>query len=158
MTRFALPILTAIAALCCTPTTASAQDRDVPYWASLSSDEVNMRVGPSPNFPIDWVYHREGLPVKVVRMRQGWRLVQDHDGDQGWISGSLLTLERHAIVTGDDITQIRETGSADAAILWQVESGVVGKLGDCTEGWCEFDVEGRAGWILQERLWGTGEP
>ena len=42
---------------------AGAQEREVPYWASLRVDEVNMRVGPSEDFPISWVYRREGLPV-----------------------------------------------------------------------------------------------
>jgi SH3-like domain-containing protein len=37
----------------------------VPYWAALRAGEVNMRVGPSEDFPIEWVYRRQGLPVKV---------------------------------------------------------------------------------------------
>mgnify|MGYP001551092043 CR=1 FL=1 len=45
-----------------------AQDREAPYGASLRFDRVNMRVGPSESYPIDWVYHRSGLPVKVVRL------------------------------------------------------------------------------------------
>ena len=46
----------------------AAQDRDVPYWATLRASEVNMRVGPSEDFPIAWVYRRAGLPVKVLRV------------------------------------------------------------------------------------------
>ncbi|MEM1052811.1 MAG: hypothetical protein AAGI28_12025, partial [Pseudomonadota bacterium] len=34
---------------------ALAQDREVPYWATLRFDQVNMRKGPSQDFPIDWV-------------------------------------------------------------------------------------------------------
>lgn len=130
----------------------------MPYWASLDDDVVNMRTGPNERFPIDWVYTREGLPVKVVRMMQGWRLVQDPDGTQGWILGQLLSRQRFAIVIGEDATQIREMPNGDAPVSWNVEPGVVGELGDCAEGWCEFDVEGRSGWVLEERLWGAGEP
>ena len=61
---------------------ASAQDREVPYWATLRATEVNMRVGPSEAYPIAWVYRRQGLPVKVLRVREGWRLVQDPDGER----------------------------------------------------------------------------
>jgi SH3-like domain-containing protein len=68
---------------------AHAQDRDVPYWASLRFDEVNMRVGPSASYPIDWVYRRAELPVKVVRLYQGWRRVRDQDGAEGWIVARL---------------------------------------------------------------------
>ncbi|MBU0669668.1 MAG: hypothetical protein KJ703_02670, partial [Alphaproteobacteria bacterium] len=36
--------------------------------------------------------------------------------------------------------------------------GVVGVIGDCSEGWCEFDVDGRRGWVRQDRLFGSLEP
>ncbi len=45
-------------------TPAAAQEREVPYWATLRSTEVNMRAGPSEAFPIAWVYRRQGLPVR----------------------------------------------------------------------------------------------
>ena len=137
---------------------AHAQDREVPYWASLRSDEVNMRVGPSESYPIDWVYHRVGLPVKVVRLYQGWRRVRDPDGAEGWIVARLLNPKRTAIVTGKGLAPMRAGASASATLRWNVEPGVVGTLGNCSEGWCQFDVGGRAGWIEQQRLWGAGEP
>ncbi|WP_343807526.1 SH3 domain-containing protein [Alteraurantiacibacter aestuarii] len=140
------------------PTAASAQAGDVPYWASLDDDVVYMRVGPSERYKIDWVYQRDGLPVKVVRLMQGWRLVQDPDGDQGWILGTLLSRQRHAIVIGEEATAMRAEPSVDAEIRWNVEPGVVGALGDCSDGWCELDVDGREGWVLEDRLWGAGEP
>lgn len=140
------------------PAAALAQDRDVPYWASLRSHEVNMRVGPSEDYQIAWVYKREGLPVKVVRLREGWRLVRDPDGAQGWILARLLNPERTALVVGEGLAPLRETGTDSAKLRWNLEPGVVGKLGDCDAGWCEFEVAGRKGWVRQSRLWGAGEP
>ena len=139
-------------------TPAQAQDRDVPYWASLRAVEVNMRVGPSESYPIAWVYHRAGLPVKVVRLYQGWRRVRDPDGAEGWIVARLLNPKRTAIVTGKGLAPMRAGASASATLRWNVEPGVVGTLGNCSEGWCQFDVAGRAGWVEQRRLWGAGEP
>jgi len=137
---------------------ARAQDRETPYWASLRVDEVNMRVGPSENYPIDWVYKRRNLPVKVVRLMQGWRLVRDPDGAEGWILARLLSPERSAIVVGKGLAPMRAAPDASAALRWNAEPGVVGMLGDCDNGWCEFNVEGRKGWIEAKRLWGAGEP
>jgi SH3-like domain-containing protein len=142
--------------LCCSP--ASAQDREVPYWAALRVDEVNMRVGPSEDFPVEWVYRRQGLPVKVVRVMQGWRLVQDPAGDQGWIVARLLTPDRSAIVTGEKLAEMRAAADPGARVLWRAEPGVVGALGDCDAGWCELTVGARKGWIRAERMWGAGEP
>ena len=146
----------ALSLACTSP--AYAQDREVPYWASLRADEVNMRVGPSANYPVDWVYKRRNLPVKVVRLMQGWRLVRDPDGAQGWIVARLLSPERSAIVVGEGLAAIRGEPSASSALRWNAEPGVVGMLGECEAGWCELDVEGRKGWIERDRLWGAGEP
>ncbi|MEO6388599.1 MAG: SH3 domain-containing protein [Croceibacterium sp.] len=137
---------------------AAAQERDVPYWATMRADEVNMRVGPSEEFPIAWVYRRQGLPVKVVRVREGWRLVQDPDGQRGWIVARLLNPVRGAIVSGEGLTEMRAEANSGARLLWKVEPGVSGALGSCSDGWCKFDVAGRKGWVRQSRLWGAGEP
>lgn len=135
-----------------------AQNSEVPYWASIASPEVRMRVGPSRDFPIEWVYKRDGLPIKVVRVQESWRLVEDPEGTRGWMASSLLSRERTALVIGEGLAAIRDAGSDQAALKWNAEPGVVGKLGTCAAGWCEFDVEGRSGWILEQRLWGVGAP
>lgn len=137
---------------------ANAQEREVPYWASLRAVEANMRVGPSEDFPIEWVYRRQGLPVKVLRVNQGWRLVEDPDGARGWILHALLTPERGAIVVGDGLAEMREAADPGARVLWRAEPGVVGTLGNCEAGWCKFAVGARKGWIRATRLWGAGEP
>lgn len=137
---------------------ASAQEREVPYWASLRSDQVNMRVGPSEDYEISWVYRRTGLPVKVIRLREGWRLVRDPDGVQGWILARLLNPARTALVIGKGLAALRESGSDGAKLLWNAEPGVIGKLGECEAGWCEFDVQGRKGFVQQARVWGAGNP
>lgn len=137
---------------------AHAQDRDVPYWASLRFDEVNARVGPSESYPISWVYHRQTLPVKVVRLYQGWRRVRDQDGAEGWIVARLLNPERTAVVIGKGVAPMRADGDPAAALRWKIEPGVVGKLRECDAGWCEVDVKGHKGWVEQKRLWGAGDP
>lgn len=130
----------------------------MPYWATIGAEEVNMRVGPSRDYPIDWVFKRKGLPIKVVRLREGWRLVQDPDGAQGWIVSSLLSPQRGMMVTGEGLVDILAMPSSGAQVLWRAEPGVVGRLNSCESDWCEVDIGGRVGWIAQDRLWGAGEP
>ncbi|RKF23261.1 hypothetical protein D6851_01930 [Altericroceibacterium spongiae] len=140
------------------PASLAAQDREVPYWASLRADKVNMRVGPSESYRIDWVYHRKQLPIKVVRLKEGWRLVRDPDGAQGWIVARLLNPERSALVTGDGLAAMREEANGHSALRWNIEPGNVGKLGDCRAGWCYMDIGGHRGWMEEKRLWGAGAP
>ena len=137
---------------------SAAQDAEVPYWAALRVDKVNMRVGPGEEYRIAWVYKRKELPVRVVRLKEGWRLVEDPDGARGWMLARFLTRERGAIVQGRGLADMREAGSAGARLKWRLEPGVTGKLGDCTEGWCEFDTAGHRGWVEERRLWGAGAP
>lgn len=136
-------------------TEAHAQQREVPYWASLRYDEVNMRVGPGRPYKIDWVYRRKGMPVKVVRLREGWRLVQDHEGVQGWILESQLRLTRGVLIVGEGLVDLRDGPSAATALRWRAEPGVVGLLIGCEDSFCEINVDGRTGWVPQDRLWGA---
>lgn len=132
---------------------ATAQTVEVPYWASISVDEARMRKGPSPDVPVIWEYRRRDLPVKVIARFETWRKIEDPDGTQGWMAARLLSRMRTAIVT-DDIHPMREAPSAAAAISYRAEPGVVGRITDCANGWCMFDVKGRRGWIEADHIWG----
>jgi SH3-like domain-containing protein len=138
--------------------TAYAQEREVPYWSSIKAETLNMRAGPGRDFPIRWVYRRAGLPLKVVRVHEGWRLVRDPDGAEGWVTANLLSKERGALVIGKGLTAIRAEPSEQSRLKWNAEPGVVAALGQCDAGWCEVDVRGRAGYVRAERLWGAGKP
>lgn len=137
---------------------AHAQDSEVPYWASIKVDEVNMRVGPATSYRIAWVYKRKDLPLKVIRRQEGWRLVVDPDGDKGWVLGRFLSLKKTAIVHGNGVAQMREKPDGTGALLWRLQPGVSGLLGKCDSGWCRLEVSGRRGYVKQGRLWGAGEP
>jgi SH3-like domain-containing protein len=137
---------------------ASAQDTDVPYWASIRAERVNMRVGPGTSYRIDWVYRRVLLPVKVIRRKEGWRLVEDPDGTRGWMIGQFLSRDRSAIVTGNGPAEMRKEPSAASRLLWRLEPGVVARLGPCQSGWCRIELKGRRGFVRENRLWGPGEP
>jgi SH3-like domain-containing protein len=136
---------------------AFAQDREVPYWATIrgSATELNMRVGPSADYPVSWVYKRPGLPVRVLRIHESWRLVEDPSGTKGWVASRLLSPERGAIVTGGRPAPMRADASPEAPLKWLLEPGVVGKLGDCMAGWCRFTVGTHDGWVERKRLWGA---
>ena len=156
MTFRPLSFIAVLAILAAAP--ATAQDTEVPYWASIRASEVNMRVGPAESYRIDWVYKRKGLPMKVVRRQEGWRLVEDPDGSSGWILARFLSRDRSAIVIGDGDAEMLAEGRQGAPLRWRLSPGVTGRLGDCDTGWCKLDVDGRNGFVRESRLWGAGEP
>ena len=156
MSRLLLTMLFAAAAVLSAPLRAEAPK--TPYWASIRSDEVNMRVGPGEDYRIAWVYYRQHLPLKVLRLKEGWRLVQDPEGAQGWVLARLLTRERSGFVTGQQPAEMHEQANGNSRLLWRLAPGVVGQLGDCGSGWCQFTVGPRRGFVEQTRVWGAGEP
>lgn len=155
MTRRLFPVL----AFLSLTVPALAQDAaKTPYWASVRSEEVNMRVGPGEDYRIVWVYKRPLLPLKVLRMKEGWRYVQDPGGARGWVLGSLLARKRGGYIQGKEPAEMREGAGAGSKLLWRLAPGVIGELGDCKNGWCGFAVGPRKGFVPQERIWGAGEP
>lgn len=143
---------------CLLSSPAGAEETKVPYWASIRASEVNMRVGPGEDYRILWVYRRKQLPIRVLRLKDGWRFVEDPDGARGWMLSDFLTRQRGAIVKGRRAADMREKGDPASRLKWRLAPGVTGKLGDCEANWCEFDAGGHRGFVPQDRLWGAGEP
>jgi len=141
-------------ALAMTTASIAAPGKPVPYWASIAQDEARMRVGPSLDYPSNWVYRRRDLPVKVVQVLGLWRKVEDPDGAQGWMHVRLLSDTPTAIVKAD-VAPMHESASDGAASLYRAERGVVGRLSDCSRDWCAFDVKGRRGYVKASDLWGA---
>lgn len=143
---------------------ARAEDAAVPYWASLRAKQANLRVGPGEDYRIAWRYHREHLPMKVLRVMEGWRLVQDPDGARGWMLARFLKRERGAIVRAPAgagpgwLAEMRSGAEPGAKLLWRLEPGVTGTLGDCADGWCAFETGGHKGFVRGGDVWGAGAP
>ena len=146
-------ILTAAALMAVVGPAAAQSDVELPYWASINVDEARMRKGPSPDVPVIWEYRRKDLPVKVVARFETWRKIEDPDGTQGWMAARLLSRTRTAIVTGE-IRPMRDAASGSAGVAYRAEPGVVGRITDCKDGWCLFEVKGRKGWIQTDHIWG----
>ena len=70
----------------------------IPRFVSLKSNEVNLRVGPSFNYPIIIKYIQKNLPVEIVDEYDVWRQIQDIDSNSGWIHKSLLKGNRNGII------------------------------------------------------------
>ena len=131
------------------------QDRQPPYWASISAGQARMRTGPGENYPAVWLYVRRDLPIRVVGTQPSWRRVQDPDGATGWMLVRLLSEQRTAIVTGDEPRPMHEEPTEAARVRYRAEPGVVGRISQCSSGWCRLDVGGREGFIRTEHIWGT---
>lgn len=129
----------------------------LPRFVSLRSDTVYVRAGPDMRYPVKWVYQRRGYPLQVIQEFDTWRKIRDADNEEGWVHQSLLSGNRHVLVTGEaPVTIYRKPGEGARAVA-QIEPGVVAKLDECEDNWCEVSVSGYDGWLLKTSLWGVYE-
>ena len=128
----------------------------LPRFASLRAGEVNVRTGPGVQYPVDWVFQRQGLPVEVIAEYRTWRKIRDWQGTQGWVHQSLLAGKRTVIVIGGSRT-LHAKPEPDAKAVAQLEAGVVASLVSCPEGsgWCRIEVDGFDGWLRRVDFWGV---
>jgi SH3-like domain-containing protein len=139
-------------------TPALAQEKQPPYWASVASGEAMTHTGPGRNYPNVWLYQRRDLPVRVVKKYETWRLIQDPDGEQGWMLVTMLSDRRTAMVKPGDARPIRADRNDDAKIRYMAEAGVVGRIDKCKgDGWCRIEIGKKDGYVRTSDLWGVGE-
>jgi SH3-like domain-containing protein len=146
----------------------------LPRYASLKTDRVNLREGPSKDHRTLWVFQRAGLPVEIIGEFETWRRIRDSEGTEGWVLHSLLSGRRTSVVTqsrsaakveakGDARPDTTLYARADETSGEQarLQAGVIGSVKACTGTWCRIvvalpqkggDVDG---YVRQERLWGV---
>lgn len=135
-------------------TSAAAQEKTPPYWASIASGKAMMRAGPGRNYPGTWLYQRHDLPVRVVKTFPNWRLIEDPDGMRGWMLVSLLSDRRTAMVIQGDPRPIRAEPRKSARVRYLAEAGVVGRIDKCGGGYCRFEIGKKKGYIATRDIYG----
>lgn len=125
-----------------------------PHFASLKSDEVNMRAGPGTNYPIVWVYHRARLPVEVTAEFDVWRRVQDAEGSEGWVHKAMLRNDRYGLTLGKQ-TALRIKPGDTAPAKAMIGQAVIGNLLACETAWCKLEFKGIKGWMKKADFWGA---
>jgi len=138
------------------PEKPDGQPAKLPRFASLRSDDVNMRAGPGLRYRIDWVYQRRDLPVEIEREFDVWRWVRDADGVQGWMQQATLMGRRSFIVQHADAT-LRAEAADSAAAVAILRPGVIGRIRSCeaTSDWCNVQTGSYRGYLRREEFWGT---
>lgn len=131
----------------------------IPRFVSLKNNAARLRVGPSTDYPILWLYVTAGLPLEIVDETDNWRMVRDADGATGWMSAALLSGQRTAIVGNwlASNTPLRSAPSTTAPERASLQSGVLVRLKHCDGNWCEVTVRrhGIGGYVRQVDLWGV---
>ena len=150
----AQPANTQAGARDCPPGFGCVTRRPLPRYVSVKGAEARARRGPGQDHRVDWVYKRPGLPLRVTAEYENWRRVEDAEGAGGWMHYALLSPSRTAIVT-DEVTDLRASPAAGAAVVARAQGGVVARLLQCQPDWCRISADGTRGWVPKTAVWGV---
>ena len=67
------------------------------YFRTLRYDKVNLRQGPSKDYPIKLFYKKKFLPVLIQDSSDNFRKIRDHENNSGWIHLSQLTKKKQLL-------------------------------------------------------------
>ena len=127
----------------------------VNYFASLRSNETNVRSGPGPNYPIKFTFKLRSIPVRVINEYDNWNEIEDYSGQTGWVTQSLLTKKRTLMVRTDkSFVNMHSKTNEKSRIIFRLENNVIGDHLKCVDGWCGIKIENKKGWVKEDELWG----
>jgi SH3-like domain-containing protein len=132
----------------------AAKKLNLPRFASLRANTVNVRVGPGKRYPIEWVFIRPQLPVEIIRVFNTWRMIRDSEGVGGWVHQSMISGLRTVIVIGSDLCPLHQGPSKDSRVIARIENGSIGQLAGFKNNWCHIKLRSYKGWIELENVWG----
>lgn len=130
----------------------------IPRFVSLKSSKANLRVGPSYDHKVEWIYVRSGFPVEIIQEFEDWRKVRDVEGVEGWLHKALLSARRNAIVKpsgGGSFAFVYQANDIPSKITAKLQSGVQASIEECDGEWCRVVGEGYKGWVKARELWGV---
>ena len=126
----------------------------VPRYVTLKSDEANLRAGPGLEYPVLWQYRTPKLPIRVDAEFGIWGKIVDHDGTAGWMHGSVLSLNRMALVK-TDMAKIHDSPDSSSTVIALAERNALMELHSCPKLWCRVKAANVSGWIRRQAIWGV---
>ena len=122
-------------------------------FLSLKNDEVNLRQGPSFEYPIKLVYKKRYLPVIILDRSETWRQIKDFQNNSGWIHISQLSKKKSAINIKNDSILYKKPTIYSKPIA-KLETGRLVLIKKCKIEWCKISSGKYSGWIKKNYLWG----
>ena len=122
-------------------------------FLSLKKNKVNVRYGPSLNYPIKYVYKKINLPVKQIDKKENFRRIIDLKNNSGWIHLSQLKPSNSLIVLKNKILFTDSSNFSEP--IAQIEKGRLLIIKKCQKNWCKVKTEEYSGWIKNDNVWGS---
>ena len=123
------------------------------YYLILKNNEVNVRYGPGFDYPINYVYKKKNLPIKVIDKKENFRRIIDFKKNSGWIHISQLKKGKSLILLEDQILFSKPTRYSKPII--KIAKGRLLLVKKCKKKWCRVKTQDYLGWIKTNNIWGS---
>ena len=129
-------------------------DKPFPRYASVKKGDVNVRSGPGNQYPILWVYQRQGYPVQLLTRYDNYFKVRDAEGEEGWVYIGMVSAKKTGLVATKQPVPLYRHDDPSSDVVARVAPEVVVDMKDdpCTGTYCHVDVEGLRGYIAKSVL------
>ena len=124
------------------------------YFLTLRFNNVNLRQGPSFDYPVKIFYKKKYLPVLVQDTSDNFRKIKDHENNTGWIHRSQLS-KKKAVLTLNDKVIVFKNSTIFSKPLAVLEKGRLCLVSKCKNDWCKIKVDKYSGWVKKQNLWGN---
>ena len=121
----------------------------------LKNNKVNVRHGPSFDYPIKFIYNKKFLPIKIIDKKENFRRIIDHKKNTGWIHISQLKKSKSLITTSVKILFKKPTKYSKP--IAKLDTGRLLLIQKCEKKWCNVKTEKFSGWIDKNNIWGSVE-
>ena len=122
-------------------------------FLSLKKNKVNVRYGPSFDFPVKYIYKKKNFPVKQIDKKENFRRIIDHKKNSGWIHVSQLKKVNSVISLEDKIMFKKPTIFSKP--IARIQEGRLLIIKKCLDDWCRVETDNFKGWIDKNNLWGA---
>ena len=122
-------------------------------FLSLKNNKVNLRQGPSFEYPIKLTYKKKYLPILILGKSETWRKIKDFESNSGWIHVSQLSKKKSAINKKNNSVLYKKPTIYSKPIA-KLEIGRLMLIKKCKTKWCKITSGGYEGWIFKSSLWG----
>ena len=123
-------------------------------FLSLKNNEVNLRQGPSFEYPIKLTYKKKYLPIMILDKSETWRQIKDFENNSGWIHISQLSKKKSAINIKNN-SLLYKKPTIFSKPLAKLEIGRLVLIKKCKVKWCKITSGDYRGWIFKNTLWGN---
>ena len=122
------------------------------YFLMLKNNKVNVRYGPSFDYPVKFIYKKKFLPVEIIDKKENFRRVIDYKKNSGWIHISQLQKAKSLIVLSE-INMFKKS-SKFSKPLAKLNQGRLLLIKKCKKSWCKVQTDEYTGWVEVGNLWG----